>query len=160
MTEGEGPAAQNAALPLTRRVTYRLSRAHSKLNAWATKILRERAELTLMQWRVLVLLDTLGDCTIAEMVRTTGFDKGLVSRTVKTLGHRGAIEMTTSRQDQRRQIITMTRQGRAIFDKAADAMLARQKALVAGFTTQELEMLFAALDQLEAVAEANGEPEE
>ena len=159
MTKGEGPAAQNAALPLTRRITYRLSRTHSKLNAWATKILRERAELTLMQWRVLVLLDTLGDCTIAEMVRKTGFDKGLVSRTVKTLSHRGAVEMTPSSEDQRRQIITMTKHGRAIFDQAAQAMMARQEALVAGFTPQELEMLFAALDQLEAVAEAYGGPE-
>ena len=74
---------QTDSPPLDQMISFRVSRLQSKLNAQAIKILKEHADLTPTQWRVLVMLETQGECTSSEIARTTQLDKGLLSRTIK-----------------------------------------------------------------------------
>ena len=47
-------------VPLRRMLTYRLARLNAQLNAQAARILRESSGLSQTQWRVLVMIDSLG----------------------------------------------------------------------------------------------------
>jgi len=110
-----------------------------------------------MQWRVLVLADTLGTSTLGEMVKITQFDKGLLSRTIKSLHAEKLIALGSDPMDQRVQIVSITEAGRALYDAAEPAMRARQAALLADFTSEEIEAIYAAFDRFEAVLDREEE---
>jgi len=137
------------SIPLRQMVSYRLSRLQAKLNAQATKILKENGDLTLMQWRILVMLDLYDEATIARIVRETEFDKGLLSRTAKTLIQKGLIATKSIESDLRQHHLSMTEKGRTVFDKAFVPMRGRQEKLLNSMTEQQRENLFDAFEKIE-----------
>jgi DNA-binding MarR family transcriptional regulator len=136
--------------PLKDILTYRLSRLQAKLNAQATRVLRANGGLSLMQWRVLTLIDLYGSSTQAEMIRLTEFDKGLVSRTIKAMLDDGLIAARPHDTDSRQHVVTMTAHGRTIHDRARALMHARRETLLAGLTDQDRAALFRAIARIEA----------
>ncbi|MCV6594744.1 MAG: MarR family winged helix-turn-helix transcriptional regulator [Silicimonas sp.] len=140
--------------PLHDLVSYRLARVQAKLNAQATRILKENGGLTLVQWRVLLMLRRLGESSVGELARETQFDKALISRTVQSLVARGLVAHRDNEHDQRQQLLSTTAEGTAIFETAAPHMEARQKALRGAMSEEERSLLFDALDRLEAAADS------
>ena len=130
-------------------VSYRLSRLQAKLNAQATKILKENGYLTLMQWRILVMLDLYGEVTIARIVRETEFDKGLLSRTAKAMVQKGLIATKSNDSDLRQNHLSMTPQGRGVFDRAFAPMRGRQDKLLNSMSDEQRENLFEAFEMIE-----------
>ncbi|MDE0697571.1 MAG: MarR family winged helix-turn-helix transcriptional regulator [Boseongicola sp.] len=139
--------------PLEQRVSYRLARLHVKLNAQATRILRRHGGLTLVQWRVLVMLNAFTETTAGQVARMTRFDKALISRTVKSLIRAGLVKARSDDSDQRQQLLSMTASGARVFDAAAPHMYARQDALLESMDATQREVMFDALDRLEEVAD-------
>ena len=70
---------------LSNFLTYRISRAHQKLNTQASKILHDSVGLTLNQWRLVAFIGGAEQVTASELVKYTSMDKGLVSRNAKSL---------------------------------------------------------------------------
>jgi len=136
-------------LPLEERVTFRISRLHSRLNAQATRMLNRHGGLSLLQWRVMVMVDRSDRATASEIVRETQIDKGLVSRTVKGMVAAGVLAMRTDPSDHRAHILDLTEKGRARFEHAKPYMLARQAQLLDSLSDEERQALFATLDRLE-----------
>ncbi len=136
---------------LSERVTYRIARAHARMNAQAARLLRETAGLSLTQWRVLVMLAREKAFTAADIVRFTQFDKGLVSRTVSRMTEEDLISQATSRTDGRATVLKITDKGWKAYHKARPAMLARQSRLMSSLTVAERAAFYASLDRLEAV---------
>ncbi|MEM7270471.1 MAG: MarR family winged helix-turn-helix transcriptional regulator [Pseudomonadota bacterium] len=141
------------AQPLRRFLTYRLSVTQSKLNAQATRYLREQVGLTLTQWRVIALIGGAGETTLTELCRTSALDKGLVSRRVSALTEAGVINAAEDEQDHRVQRLSLSEKGREIFARTLPKMQARQAFLNASLEPEELETLMRALDKLELAAE-------
>jgi DNA-binding MarR family transcriptional regulator len=139
-------------IPLTEMVTYRWSRLNAQLNAQAARILKETAGLSLAQWRVLVVLDTHGQVPPSEIVRSTAVDKGQLSRTLKGMIADGIIASEASESDSRSYLLSMTAQGRALFETARPAMRARQRCLLDSLTDAERDVLFGALDKIAGAA--------
>ncbi|MDE0524391.1 MAG: MarR family transcriptional regulator [Boseongicola sp.] len=139
--------------PLEQRVSYRLARLHVKLNAQATRILRRHGGLTLVQWRVLVMLNAFTETTVGQVARMTRFDKALISRTVKSLIRAGLVKARLDDSDQRQQLLSMTASGTRVFDAAAPHMYARQDALLDSMDATQRDVMFDALDRLEEVAD-------
>ena len=139
--------------PLAQRVSYRLARLHVKLNAQATRILRRHGGLTLVQWRVLVMLNAFTETTVGQVARMTRFDKALISRTVKSLIRAGLVKARSDDADQRQQLLSMTASGARVFGAAAPHMYARQDALLESMDAAQREAMFDALDRLEQVAD-------
>lgn len=139
--------------PLKNMVSYRLARVQAKLNAQASKILRQNGRLSLTQWRVLVMLDTLGEASPTTIARKTEFDKGLLSRTIKGMIATGLIKGRLNQTDARQQILKMTDLGRAAFEKAKPHMRKRQQSLLGCLSDHERETLFGAFSKLEAAIE-------
>lgn len=148
-TSRETPRLAEAP-PLERRVSYRISRLHGRLNAQAARILSESAGISLSQWRMMVMIDAAGEISASEIVRRTKIDKAMVSRAIKSLVKEGLIEASVSDTDQRLHKIRFTPSGRKRFERAWPHMLERQKGLVRGLSTDECAALFAMLDKIEA----------
>ncbi len=150
MATDQTPLKQPDSPPLSQRVSYRISRIHARLNAQAARILKDSANISLSQWRVMVMIERTGEISASEIVRRTKIDKALVSRTIKSLVADGMIKVGTSKDDQRTHLITFTPKGFETFNAAWPHMLARQNTLVAGIETAELDQFFETLAKLES----------
>ncbi len=153
MDNSQSPRAGQLERPLEQRLTYRLARLHVKLNAQATRVLRQHGGLTLVQWRVLVMLNAFTETTVGQVSSMTRFDKALISRTVKSLIRAGFVKARSDDSDQRQQLLSMTASGARVFGEAAPHMYARQNALLESLDATQREVMFDALDRLEVVAD-------
>jgi DNA-binding MarR family transcriptional regulator len=113
------------------------------------RILNEHADISLSQWRVMVMMEQ-GETTASEIVRKSKIDKALISRTIKGLIERGLIEAATDAKDQRTQRLQFTPAGLETFNQAYPHMLARQNGLVEKMSAAEVAAFFKAISQLEA----------
>ena len=138
---------------LERFLTYRLARVQAKLNAQASRILRDHAGLTLTQWRLIALIGFTVQTNAAALSRTATMDKGLISRNIRTLGQDGLVRIIPDENDHRAQTLQLTSKGKAIFEKTLPRMRQRQQALRSLLTDEEEQALSSALEKLEAATD-------
>lgn len=132
-----------------RLITFRIARLNARLTAQAHRILSKTAGISLSQWRVFAIIDSIGDATAADIVRRTNFDKALISRTVSAMIADGHLSSTPDPSDQRRQVLQLTAKGRATAERAREAMRTRQETLLGCMTDEQRAALFANFDQIE-----------
>lgn len=144
---------------LQEMVTFRLSRVHAKLNTQAINILKETAGVSLTQWRVLVMIDSFGPLAPTELARRAAFDKGQLSRCIKSMIASGMLHSKSSQSDNRSHVLSLTPAGLALFHKASPHMQERQSHLVHSLTKAERETLFNVLDKLELASTNLGDSE-
>ena len=135
--------------PVDQMVSFRVSRLQSKLNSQAIKILKEHAGLTPTQWRVLVMLEYLGNCTSSKIARETELDKGLLSRTIKGMMQNRLIKGRPAKTNKRHMILSLTQAGHAAYDRARPFMQERHDKLLNSLSAQERRIMFDAFDKLE-----------
>ncbi|WP_417209685.1 MarR family winged helix-turn-helix transcriptional regulator [Antarctobacter sp.] len=146
-------AVPQSVVPLSNFLTYRLAKAQAKLNAQASRILRDHAGITITQWRIIAVLGDTGRCTSAQLSRLTAMDKGLISRNVKTLAVEGMITITRDTVDHRALHLDLTDKGRKTFDHTIPRMRDRQRALRAYLDDAEFATFMTACEKLEKAAE-------
>jgi DNA-binding MarR family transcriptional regulator len=129
----------------------------AKLNAQASAMLRANAGLTLSQWRILALVGAAGQTRLSELARTGLLDKGLLSRNLKVLVGEGLVVAEQDDVDHRVQHLSLSRRGKALFERTLPRMRKRQRHLRSSLTTKEIDVLYAALDKLELAADYRGE---
>jgi DNA-binding MarR family transcriptional regulator len=134
-------------IPLERMLTYRLARLHALLNAQAIRILKERAGISLAEWRVLAALATRGKEHAAEIIRLTDVDKSQLSRNIKKMIERGLITSGTDGDSLR--TFTKTERGRALYLDLGPVMRQRQEFLLNCLIPEQENTLFEAFDRLE-----------
>lgn len=144
-------------LPLHQFLTYRLSRVQAKLNAQASAMLRAHAGLTLSQWRILALVGAAGQTRLSDLSRVAALDKGLLSRNLKVLVGGGLVISEQDDIDHRVQHLSLSKRGKALFERTLPRMRKRQRRLRSALTAKELDVLYAALDKLEVAADYRGE---
>ena len=147
------PAGGAGDLDLQRQITYVVSRLNAKLTAQAARLLRKRSDLSLTQWRVMVILDAWGQGSLAEMCRFLLADKGQLSRVTQVLVERGMLASEPSETDHRVHILKLTDTGRAAYLKAAPHMARRRDHLLTALSREEQDVFFALLDKLNAAAD-------
>lgn len=134
-------------------LTYRIVRVQARLNAQATRILSRVAGISLPQWRVLSLIGDVGETTSSAIVRRSAMDKGLVSRTLKSLHEEGLVASRTSRRDHRVQEHKLTARGQDLYDRTIPHMVERQAMIRSAFSPSELDAFETALQRLEHLAQ-------
>jgi len=148
------PIGSNSQLEqLNSFLTYRISRLHQKLNTQATKILRESVGVTLNQWRMIAFIGGAETVRASDLVQFTGMDKGLVSRNVKSLIEGGLVASKAYGQDSRVHMLSLTPEGKKVFDTALPKMRNRQKFLRSNLSDEDVEHLRHMLAILETAAE-------
>ena len=136
-------------IQMRQMVTFRVGRLHARMTAQGAKLLKKTAGISVMQWRVFVMLESHGKITPAEIVRLTDLDKGQLSRTIKTMVAEGLLKSERSESDQRAHTIEFTEEGLALFQQARPLMRQRQFHLINSLTDEEHDALFKALGKLD-----------
>ncbi|MEM9012537.1 MAG: MarR family winged helix-turn-helix transcriptional regulator [Pseudomonadota bacterium] len=154
MTTREMPDAPSADQSVSLKdvrgwITFRIARLHAKLNEEALQILRENGGLSLMEWRLLLLLHDFGPSPQSILCRASLMDKAMVSRAMRRLQKTGLVREKAGSADMRQRILVPTPKGRALYDRIRPLMLARQTRLDDALSVDERELLMAALEKLD-----------
>ena len=135
-------------------ITFRLSRVQAKIVAQASRLLKKNSKLSLMQWRVLVCVQSIDKATHSKIVAQTDLDGGQLSRCVRTMIETGLLESKSHESDSRQMYLMMTNKGRDVYNEAKPFMRSRQAQFIEALTEDERETLFRILEKLEKVADS------
>jgi len=105
------------------------------------------------EWRVLVMLVSIGPCSARQICDDTKMDKGNVSRAVKRLLEDGRLSEKPDPSDGRATILRITSKGRGIYRKVKAYSDRREAALSSALTSDELQAYCQLTDKLQKVGE-------
>lgn len=104
--------------------------------------------LTPTQWAALSKLTETGPCSQNQLGRLTAMDVATIKGVIDRLTARGLTETSSDPQDGRRLLVSLTRAGQAMAEKAAPNALAITKETLAPLDAKERETLIALLSKL------------
>jgi DNA-binding MarR family transcriptional regulator len=136
----------------------------NKLATGASNAYRREFGIGVTEWRILSLLAIADTYSAQEICQFFDLDKGLVSRTTKSLVKNGIVRVVAQAGGVKRAII-LTKAGRALHDRVIKLALKREKVLLACLSESEtdvlLDLLRRLLDQapaVNAVQSGHGQP--
>lgn len=131
---------------------YRLSvLANTVSRAIAARYQAEFA-LTIPEWRVMALLGAAPGLTATQVAEATPMDKVAVSRAVRSLVDAGRVAAAADGDDGRRQRLTLTPAGMAVYRRVAPRALALEAQLLETFSPAERTTLWRLMERLEDAA--------
>ena len=104
--------------------------------------------LTSPQWAALSKLAETGPCSQNQLGRLTAMDVATIKGVIDRLTARGLTETSPDPQDGRRLVVSLTRGGQQLVEKAAPNALAISRETLAPLDAKEREMLVALLGKL------------
>ena len=116
-----------------------------------------RHQLTLNEWRVMMVLAAHAGIAATEVADRTGLDKMTVSRALAGLQRRGRLQRRSDAADQRKSRLFLTAEGRRLYALVAATARQREAQLFAGLSAAELHQLGATLARLAAASLASEE---
>lgn len=143
---------QDGVLPFDQFVTFRVNQLSMAFERQWTRYMRERVGLSLAEWRIVATLSGRGPSTFSQVVLSTGMNKSLCSRCVGTLQESGLIEVQATPGDSRSLTLSTTRKAARLVAQLRPAVLQRQRLLLGALTRHERQVLYDALDKLQAAA--------
>ena len=105
-------------------------------------------DMTPTQWAVLAKLTENGPCSQNQLGRLTAMDVATIKGVIDRLTARGLTETSPDPADGRRLLVSLTRAGQQIAEKAAPNALAISKETLAPLDAKERETLVALLSKL------------
>lgn len=150
---GSGDFRLEAFLP------YRLSVLANRLSRAFARRYQDEFGISIAEWRVIAVLGSFAPLSSNEIGDKTEMDKAKVSRAVAALLKAGLIAREGHPTDQRLIQLTLSRQGRKIYDAIVLRARALEAELTRGLSRRDLGRIHALLDQLgtriDAVAEGH-----
>ena len=134
-------------------LTTRLLRLSNTLGLYSSRRYREQFDVTLPEWRVLSIIGALETTSARDVSRALATDKAWVGLTVQKLERRGFVRRVPDRQDGRRTLVSLTRQGKEVHDAIMANARRRQRRLLGTLDEKNVETLIASLDRLQAEAD-------
>ncbi|SFP26886.1 MarR family winged helix-turn-helix transcriptional regulator [Variovorax sp. 770b2] len=133
-------------LELDRYVPGLLLWLSNKIAASASALYRERFDLGVTDWRVLSYFEIYEWSTASQACELMGLDKAAVSRSVSALKEGGWLK---SRPNGLRKIeYATTASGKKLHERIIKLAVAREEALLTGFSRQERETLVRSLNRM------------
>lgn len=140
-----------AVMPVERFVTFKVNQLSTAFERQWTRVMREKAGVTLSQWRILAVLQP-GATTFARVTEATAINKGLVSRSVRELQDMGLLTATETPDDARSITLGLTTKGQRLLKDVQPLALARQRHLLSALTAAERRTFYAAVEKLARAA--------
>ena len=147
------PSKDHPAEHITSFLTFRIARTQNKLNAQIAHYLKTQADVSLVDWRVLRLLDAMGDTTMSQLSRLLQMDKGQLSRKLRGLIDRALIDSRMDQRDSRQQILRIDTAGRQLVAELMPMVQRRQRLLVEGISEDDLETFLDVLSKIDTASE-------
>jgi DNA-binding MarR family transcriptional regulator len=104
--------------------------------------------LTPTQWAALAKLNEAGPCSQNQLGRLTAMDVATIKGVIDRLTARGLTETSADPEDGRRLLVSLTRAGQQMAEKAAPNALAISRETLAPLDAREREMLIGLLNKL------------
>ncbi|MEM6306120.1 MAG: MarR family transcriptional regulator [Pseudomonadota bacterium] len=140
---------KNVFSELTSFVTFRLARTQNKLNAQATAILKSRSDLSLVEWRIILIVQMLDGASMSQIASELQIDKGQLSRKVAAMTKKGLIFSQMDENDQRIQHLHLTPESKELAAQLTPVMQERQRRLLQGVEPRDAETFFRVLARIE-----------
>src|SRR5271167_3390246 len=105
-------------------------------------------QLTPTQWAALAKLSEAGPCSQNQLGRLTAMDVATIKGVIDRLTARGLTETSADPADGRRLLVSLTRTGQQLAEKAAPNALAISRETLAPLDAKERETLVALLGRL------------
>lgn len=122
---------------LDRYVPFYLNTIANRWTASASQLFLEKFGIGIVEWRVLVALDTLGQASALDAVRLAGIDAGAASRAMRSLSEAGLIATVPGRFVGRTKPYALTQQGEAIYHDVLEVAIERETVLLKDLSKAE-----------------------
>lgn len=133
---------------LQKFLPYRLSILSQTVSGLIAQKYENRFNLTMHQWRCLVIIRSHEMVTAKDICEQTLLDKMTVSRAVRALVGRELIKLSPSPDDARRQIISLNRDGLRIYDEILPIAQEYETTLLSSLTYKEAKELDSTIQKL------------
>jgi DNA-binding MarR family transcriptional regulator len=112
----------------------------NKLSTGASSAYRREFGIGVTEWRILSLLAAEETCSAQQICQFFDLDKGLVSRTTRSLAKNGIVIISAQTRESKRAV-TLTKTGRTLHDRIIRLALDRERALLACLTKAEIDII-------------------
>jgi DNA-binding MarR family transcriptional regulator len=146
--------APESELILEDFLPYRLSVLANRVSRAVAQRYADEFDLTIPEWRVMAILGRSSGLTAREVAEATEMDKVAISRAVARLMANKRVSARVDREDARRQMLTLTREGERIYARIAPVALASEARLLKALTPADQAALDRLLDRLLLAAKA------
>jgi DNA-binding MarR family transcriptional regulator len=119
------------------------------------EVIGKHYELSLNEWRVMVVLASHPGCFATDVVDYTGLDKMSVSRALSALGKAKRIDRVADEFDARRAHVSLTPTGLDVFERISESAAQRESVMFASLSEVEITRLEVTLDKLSAALAPN-----
>jgi DNA-binding MarR family transcriptional regulator len=127
---GETRSGQDAPLRLDAFLPYQLNVVSSLVSQALSRLYAERYGIGIPEWRVLVTLGQFETMTGKAVGEHSHMHKTKVSRAVALLEKRKLLERRVNRSDLRESFLSLTPEGRAIYDDLAPGAVSFARQLI------------------------------
>ena len=134
--------ARRAGVVLEEFLPYRLNVLATLVSNALAKIYRERFGLTIPGWRVIATLGQYQARTARDIALHAVMHKSTVSRVVSTLEERGLVARKPNPADMREELLTLTREGRAVYEALAPEALEFEERVLSALGRTEQRTFF------------------
>jgi DNA-binding MarR family transcriptional regulator len=153
------PRRSAPALPLDSSLFFKLVRVVNLTARPFVETLARTHQLSLNEWRVMVVLASRPGVAASDLAASTGLDKMSISRAVAALSRHGRICKKVDAQDGRRTLLRLNAAGERVFRTIGERAKQREVQLFGGIDAAELQRLDRLMDQLlAALSEGDARP--
>lgn len=128
---------RKAPFDLTRFMPYRLAELADDVSETIAQVYVDRFDLNRDEWRVLAWLGTQREMRAKDIGRNAALDKMQVSRALARLEKKKLVSIKRDAEDRRGHVLSLTHQGRALYEKITPLAVAREDYLMEALTSEE-----------------------
>jgi DNA-binding MarR family transcriptional regulator len=114
------------------------------------EVVGKRYELSLNEWRVMVVVASHPGCFATDVADYTGLDKMSVSRALSALAKTKRIDRKADTDDARRTHVALSKLGFELFERISESAAQREAQMFTSLTELDITRLDATLDKLTA----------
>ena len=122
MQNTNSPAPATDDTPSTRRsfefgpshIPYRILLLGKMIDRVTAQHVRDTAQLSLAEWRVLTHVEMIGKCSAAEVASVAYSDRAEVSRAIGSLEQRGFVQREANPRNRKSSLVSLTPEGKAV----------------------------------------------
>ena len=143
MSDGEATAARprRATLPIDDSIFFKLVRVVNLTARPFSESIGKTHQLSLNEWRVLLVLANHPGVVGSEVAALTGLDKMTVSRSLAALERRGRVVRKVDAADRRRMLLRLSAAGERLYQRIGLPAKARERSLFRGIADADQERL-------------------
>lgn len=130
-----------APIDLEHYVPFFITAISNRWTASSSALYRKQFNIGVVDWRIIVSLQVLGDASSLDCVNLVGLDPGAVSRSIRQMETRGIVMPTPGRFAGRTKPYRLTDAGQALYEQISGQALEQERVLLQDLDDGERQQL-------------------